>query len=225
MCFSAQASFTSSVVISAIGVATLNKVTEPKQRLFAVIPLLFGFQQFTEGVLWTTLRSGEHAWLQNVAAHAFLVAALIIWPIMIPTSMWLMEEAKQRKKILLCLMLAGGILSLFYTCCLIFYHITPQINSFHILYLNDFPNRLGGSAFLFYFATTVVPLFVSSVRRMWLFGVLITISLLVTGVLFQEYLTSVWCFFAALMSVSIYWVLYEFRSKVGILATEINDDR
>ncbi len=219
MCFSAQASFTSGAVLTTIGVGTFRQAGKSDRKLFAAIPFLFGLQQLAEGVLWITLKSGGEELVQNVAAHLFLVAALIVWPLMVPASIWMMEEVKKRKKILAGLMAAGGILSLFYTICLIFYKITPQIQSFHIVYLNNFPNLLAGGSFVIYFAATVVSIFVSSVKRMWLFGVLITISLAVTGLFYQEYLTSVWCFFASLMSVSIYWVLSESRSRVDQLTT------
>jgi hypothetical protein len=221
MCFSAEASFTSGVVISAIGIATLRKARKPEQRLFAVIPLLFAFQQFAEGVLWTTLRSGGYEALQNVATHIFLVTALIIWPVMVPLSVWFMEESKKRKRILVGLMLAGGIVSLFYAFCLISYNVYPEIQSFHLVYVNDFPGTPLGIGLGFYAAATIAPLFVSSVRRMRLFGILIATSCLITGVFYAEYLTSVWCFFAALISISIYWVLIESRSKASLLATEV----
>ncbi|MFC1902712.1 DUF6629 family protein [Chloroflexota bacterium] len=214
MCFSAGASFAGGVVISAVGVATVRKVRKPTQRLFAGIPLLFGFQQFAEGVLWITLRSGGHDWLQNAATYIFSITALVIWPVMIPLSMWFMEEVKKRKKILSGLIVTGCLLSLFYAFCLISYDITPQINGFHIQYVDEFPKTLVDIAFLFYLAPTVAPLFVSSVRRMWLVGILITVSCLVTRIFFAQYLTSVWCFFAALTSVVIYWILSESQTTV-----------
>jgi len=214
MCFSAGASFAGGVVISAVGVATVRKVRKPTQRLFAGIPLLFGFQQFAEGVLWVTLRSGGHDWLQNAATYIFLITALVIWPVMIPLSMWFIEEVKKRKKILAGLIVTGGILSLFYAFCLISYDVTPQINGFHIQYVDEFPWTLVNIAFLFYLASTVAPLFVSSVRRMWLVGILFTVSCLVTRIFFAQYLASVWCFFAALISVVIYWILSESQTTV-----------
>ena len=207
MCFSAGASFAGGILISAVGVATVRKVEKPTQRLFAGIPLFFGFQQFAEGVLWVTLRSGGHDWLQNAATYVFLVTAMVIWPVMIPLSMWFMEEAKKRKKILAGLIVTGGIVSLFYAFCLVSYDVTPRISGFHIQYVDNFPRTLVTVASFFYPAATVAPLFVSSVRRMWLFGILITISYIVTGIFFAQYLTSVWCFFAALISVVIYWIL------------------
>ncbi|MCK5601071.1 hypothetical protein KAR91_04325 [Candidatus Pacearchaeota archaeon] len=214
MCFSAEASFATGVVISAVGIATLRKVRKPEQRLFAVIPLLFGFLQFTEGVLWITLRSGRHDWLQNAAAYIFLITALVIWPVMIPLSMWFMEKVKKRKKILAILMVTGGILSIYYAFCLISYNVTPQINRFHIQYIDEFPTTLVGIAYLFYMVSTVAPLFVSSVRWMWLFGIMIMVSYIVTGIFFTHYLTSVWCFFAALSSVMIYWILSKSQTSM-----------
>jgi hypothetical protein len=208
MCFSAEASFTSGIVISAIGVATLRKVSKPAQKPFAGIPLLFGFQQFAEGVLWITLKSsGRYEGLQNVATYIFLITALIIWPVLIPLSMWFMEKGKTRKKILTGFVVTGSVTSLFYGFCLLFYHVTPQIQSFHIQYIDDFPWPLVSIIFIFYFASTVAPLFVSSVKRAWLFGILITISYIVTRIFYAQYVTSVWCFFAALLSIAIYWIL------------------
>jgi len=217
MCFSAGASFTAGVLLSAVGVANQRKVRKPEQRLFALIPLLFGLQQFAEGALWVTLRSGGHDWLQNAATYIFLIAALVIWPVMIPLSMWFMEEGKKRKNILASLIVIGGIVSSFYAFCLISYNVTPQINSFHIQYIEEFPRTIANNFSLFYPVSTVVPLFVSSVRRMWLLGILISVSWLVTAIFFAGYLTSVWCFFAALISVVIYWILSESHSTVPSL--------
>jgi hypothetical protein len=214
MCFSAGASFAGGVLISAVGVASVRKVEKPTQRLFAGIPLFFGFQQFAEGVLWATLRSGGHEWLQNAATHIFLITAMVIWPVMIPLSMWFMEEGKKRKNILAGLIVTGGLLSLFYAFCLISYNVTPQISGFHIQYVDEIPKTLVTIASFFYPAATVAPLFISSVRRMWLFGIVITASYLVTGIFFAQYLTSVWCFFAALISVLIYAMLRESQTTV-----------
>ena len=207
MCFSAEASFVGAVVISAVGVVTQSKVKQPTQRLFSVIPLLFGLQQFAEGTLWVTLRSGGYDILQNASTYVFLITALVFWPVMIPLSMCFMEEKISRKKILTGLAVTGGILSLFYAFCLISYDVIPQIHNFHIQYIDGFPKPLVTIASLFYPIVTIAPLFISSVRRMWLAGILIAISYIVTGIYFAQYLTSVWCFFAALISIVIYWIL------------------
>ncbi len=212
MCFSAAASFASGTIISGIGVATVRKARRPEQRLFASIPLIFGFQQFAEGVLWITLRSGGYALLQNVAAQVYLLAALFAWPIVIPVSMYLMEKVKTRKNILAALIAAGSIISLSNAFALIFYPITPQIDGSNIEYIVAFPNALGIFSIL-YVPSTVLPLFVSSVRRVWILGILITIALIVSLIFFYGYVTSVWCFFAALVSGMVYWILSEAQKE------------
>jgi hypothetical protein len=208
MCFSAQASFTSGVVLSGAGIATFRKTTRPDQKVFSAIPFLFAFQQFAEGVLWITLKSGGFALLQNVAEHVFLTAALVGWPFMVPLPMYLMEPFKPRKKTLAFFTAAGGALSLAYAYCLVFYRVTPQIVGFHLQYNDQFPGEVVHYALAVYMTVTIVPLFISSVRRMWIFGTLIAVSCVVTGIFYSQYLTSVWCFFAAGMSVAIYWILH-----------------
>ena len=221
MCFSAEASFTGSAIISAIGVATITRTKKRAVIIFASIPLIFGIQQCAEGVLWVTLKSGGHERFETTATYIFLITALVIWPIMIPLSVWFMEKVKRRKKVLAYLITLGGVLSLFYAFCLLVYNVTPQIQSFHIQYVDEFPGTLVTIAFVVYLVTTITPIFVSSVKRMWLFGILIAVSCLITGIFFAQYLTSVWCFFAAIISVLIYWILSGTRSKKEELTKEL----
>jgi hypothetical protein len=213
MCFSAPASFAGAAIISAIGAAAQTRVSKPAQRLFSLIPFFFGFQQLAEGVLWVTLGSGKYPLLQDITAYIFLITALVIWPVMVPLSVRLMEEVKLRKQILTGLLVAGCLLSVLYAFCLVYYDIFPQISSFHIEYVYNVPQALMTTAFIFYLITTIVPFFISSVKRMWVFGVLIAISCIITGIFFSQFLTSVWCFFAAIISIIVYWILYGVKSK------------
>jgi urea transporter len=218
MCFSAGASFAGGAVISALGVASQTQVSKPAQRLFAVIPFFFGFQQFAEGVLWVTLGSGKYPVLQDVVTYIFLVTALIIWPSMVPLSIRVMEEKIMRKKILAVILTTGCLLSCFYAFCLVYYDIFPRINAFHIEYVYNVPQIFMSIAFVFYLITTITPFFISSVKRMWVFGILIAVSCIVTGIFFSQYLTSVWCFFAAIISIIIYWILRGVKAKAAARA-------
>ncbi len=220
MCFSAGASFAAGAVLSSVGFASVTKSKKPGQRLFAAIPLIFGLQQFAEGVLWVTLSSGGQNWLQGAATYIFLITALVIWPVMVPLSMWFMEKVKNRKRILSVLIVTGAMVSLFYAFCLISYDVTPRINSFHIQYIDEFPRIPVDIAYLFYVASTITPLFISSVKRMWLFGILILISYLVTLIFFAYYLTSVWCFFAAFASVAVYLIISKSRAAIPSINKE-----
>jgi len=207
MCFSPEASFAGGIIISTIGVATVKKVHKPSQLVFASIPLFFGIQQIAEGFLWLTLPYSEYEGIQKISAYIFLVMAQLLWPLMIPASVLLMEKDKTREKILKILLALGLSLSLYYAFCLLFFNVNPQIMDYHILYKTDFPKSLRMPAFITYLVVTITPLFISTVKRTNLLGTLMFLSCLVTALFFTQYLTSVWCFFAALISGVIYWIL------------------
>lgn len=203
MCFSAGASFAAGVVISAVGVATVIGVHKPFQRLFALIPILLAIQQFAEGCLWVTLQGSDYETVKTICTYVFLITAQVIWPVMIPLSVLLMEEDSKRRKILRILLVAGMSLASFYSFYLLFSKATSEILNCHIMYIIITPKALE----LPTFAITVAPLFVSSVKRMYLMSILILLSLVVAVFFYKVQLTSVWCFFAALLSMIILWIL------------------
>jgi hypothetical protein len=211
MCFSAGASFAGGIIISAIGVATVRKVHNPSQIVFASIPLFFGIQQIAEGFLWMTLPDNDFYNLQKISTYMFLIMAQVIWPLMIPVSIMLMEKNIKRKRVMLLFSGLGLALSLYYSFCLLTFSVNPEISGYHILYKNDFPQSLSNPAFAVYLTVTITPLFISGIRRTWLLGILMTFSCLITAIFFTQYLTSVWCFFAALISAVIFWILTDSR--------------
>ena len=216
MCFSAEASFAGGVVISAIGVYTVKEVHKPSQIAFACIPLFFGVQQFTEGFLWLALPDPDFVNLQKFCTYLFLIMADVLWPLMIPLSVLLMEENKKIKKTLWLLLSAGLILSLYYAFCLLHYNVTPQIKGYHIDYYSEFPNSMAIIAFAVYLIVTITPLFISSIKRTHLLGILMSFSCAVTLIFFTQFLASVWCFFAALISGVIFWILRDAKKKFNI---------
>lgn len=54
---------------------------------------------------------------------------------------------------------------------------------------------------------TITPAFVSSVPRMWLFGIAVLLSYIVTAIFYADFIVSVWCFFAAVISALVYYIL------------------
>jgi hypothetical protein len=213
MCFSPEASFAGGIIISVIGVATVTKVHKPSQMIFASIPLFFGVQQIVEGVLWITIPSPEHIAIRKLSTHIFLIMAEVLWPLIIPLSVLFMEENKKRKNILWVLLATGFALSMYYSFCLLFFHVDPKIMGYHIKYTNDFPKSFALVAFAVYLVATITPLFISSIKRTRILGGLMFLSCLVTALFFTQYLTSVWCFFAALISGVIFWILRDSKQK------------
>lgn len=213
MCFSAEASFAGAIVISAIGVATVTKVHKSSQLVFASIPLFFGLQQITEGVLWITLPNPDYLSIQKFSTYLFLIMADVLWPIMIPLSVLFMEENQKKKKILRLFLIMGACLSTYYATCLVLFKVNPEIMGFHIQYHANFPKSLVLITFAIYLAVTITPLFVSSIKKTHLLGMLMFLSCAVTAIFFTQYLTSVWCFFAAIISGVIFWILRDSKRK------------
>ena len=213
MCFSPEASFAGGIIILSIGVITITKVHKRSQIVFASIPLFFGIQQIVEGLLWLTLLHPDHNQIQKAATYTFMVMAEVLWPMIIPLTVLFMEENPKRKKVLWTLLFVGMALSLYYSYCLVCYSVTPRINGFHIKYYNNFPKSLAMVAFTLYVIVTITPLFISSIKRTHIMGTIMFLSCLVTGIFYTQYLTSVWCFFAAMMSCVIFWILRDARRK------------
>jgi hypothetical protein len=216
MCFSAGASFVGGVIIAGFGVATVREVHKPAQLVFASIPLFFGVQQILEGCLWLTLPVSDYVNIQKITTYLFLIMAQVLWPVLIPISVLLMEKNKKRIMILRLLLGLGLSLSLYYGVCLLLFHVKPQIIGYHIEYNTDFPDSFAILAFLVYLVVTIAPLFVSGVKRTHLLGILMFISCLITVIFFTQYLISVWCFFAALISMVVFWILSDAKKEFNL---------
>lgn len=213
MCFSAEASFAGGVIITAIGVATVTKIHKSSQLIFASIPLFFGVQQFTEGILWITLTNPDYVNIQKISTYLFLIMANVLWPIVIPLSVLFMEENQKKKKILRLFLIMGICLSTYYATCLVLFNVNPEVMGYHIQYHTGFPKSLALVTFAIYLTVTITPLFISSIKKTHLMGVLMFLSCAVTAIFFTQYLTSVWCFFAAIISGIIFWILRDSKRK------------
>lgn len=213
MCFSAEASFGASAILLTIGAVAVKKSSTTPQRLLAGIPLVFGVQQFTEGILWLSLTYPAMVRWQQIATYTFLVFAQVVWPIMVPLSIFLLEPHKTNRKILNWFLALGAIVSAYLGYCLLFYRVQSSISCYHILYDVDYPKLFKYSG-LTYFVATVFPPIVSSIKRLRLLGVAIFISYVVTIVFYENYLVSVWCYFASIISVVVLSVIVKLNKGV-----------
>jgi hypothetical protein len=210
MCFSAGASITAGVLLTFAGFETLRKVHKPEQIAFASIPVVFAFQQFSEGALWLTIGKPGLEGIQAIATTVFLIMAQVIWPLLVPIAVLLMEHHKIRKRILYGLIALGAAAAAYYAYSMISFHSYARISFLHIEYMTRNQAPLGFlkiAGIASYLLATLVPFFVSSVRRTYILGVVMFLSFAVSAVFFTLYFTSVWCFFAAVISFLIYYTI------------------
>ena len=208
MCFSATASFTAASLLSVIGIASLKSIKNKNYTFLAAIPLLFGIQQFCEGVVWVSLNYGLSESLLYFFSYSFLLFAYILWPFWIPVSLYFLETQKQRKNWFIFLVLLGISLAIFLAYTVYMHGITPTISDQHITYdTNNYDNKIAFIALLIYFITTIVPFFLISSSILNIFGILLLLSAAISLYVWQVAFTSTWCFFSAILSSYLYLAL------------------
>lgn len=207
MCFSAISSFSAGIALTTVGIVSVKKTLCTSQHLLACIPLIFGVQQITEGILWLTLSDPRYIDMQSAATFVFLFFAEILWPIWVPISILMLEENEMRKKIQMIWLSAGIIVSIYLAYCLLSFDVQAEIIEHHIVYLQDYPSSLRSYSMVLYGMATIAPPFFSSQKRMHFFGLAILVSYIISAIFYEHYVLSVWCFFAAVISISIYSII------------------
>jgi len=210
MCFSEAASFTAAAVLTLQGLAAVRLVRQYKPfLLIACIPLFFAIQQFSEGLIWHYFNQGFAIdGFAMIAAYIFLTLAYLVWPIVIPLSLYLSESNIFRKRLLGLFILGAVVWGLYLL------SLTPELtlsvtNSENgILYAVNYFS-VSSSLLLkwIYLGLVIIPIFISSLRYIWFFGLVTLLSALITYYLYETTFTSVWCFFGALLSLIIYKIL------------------
>lgn len=207
MCFSAPVSFGAGILLSAIGIATVKKTTSRKQLMFAFIPVLFAVQQFTEGFVWLSMTNPDFISIRDPATYMFLFIAQVVWPFWVPFSILILEPGKQRKKLDIILVFLGSAVSLYLFYCLVNFPVQSEILGYHISYIQSYPESISLYFGSLYVISTIGPPFFSGFKKMWTLGVTILISYIITTIFYNDYIVSVWCFFAAIISATIYIIL------------------
>jgi hypothetical protein len=209
MCFSAEASFATGLLLLPAGVYCMRAAAARNHglRALAITPAIFAIQQFCEGFVWLGLRRGD-ADLVRSAALAFLFFALVFWPTWIPLVAMCCEWRRHRRRARFC---AAGAVAAFAVSSFVY---LPLLNAREWLHVDvalhsiryEF-DALAGFRWLprefwqaAYVATVTIPLVVLPHRSLRIFGLLIAASAVLAHVAFWYAYVSVWCAFAALLS-------------------------
>lgn len=206
MCFSATASFTlfGALVPTGIYLIARSGRSNSKWLPFAAFPLAFGIQQGFEGFVWLGIQGGNDA-MVSISSRGFFFFSHFFWLVWVPFSVWMIETNQTRKRIVAVLTTIGFVfgLSLFLPSFLIgdWLSIEPVNRSLDYkttLIYDSFINR---TVLRFFYAAVVFSaLFLSTDRRIQVFGALVMASLAVTYSFFAYAPISIWCFFAAILS-------------------------
>jgi hypothetical protein len=209
MCFSAPVSFTAATALIPVGLVTLHQAWRGDRRFLglAAFPLLFGVQQAFEGLVWLNL-GGWHPERAPISALGFLFFVYLVWPMLVPLAARGLESRPRHRLTLLGLGLAAGGAGAFVFLPLLLNAgwLEVSVVKRSILY---HPRLLVGEQFsewafrIGYALIVTLPLLTSALANVRLFGGLVALSLILSALYFDHAFTSVWCFFAALLSLFI----------------------
>ena len=211
MCFSASASFVAGTLLTVAGVATLKSTKARSERPFAMIPLLFGIQQLTEGIVWLTFRHDAPV-MRGVSTYLYSGFSHVLWPMYIPFAMGMLEHVQWRRRAILTFELAGAAVALYLLYFLVTRPVIAEVVGSHIVYVSPHFHLL--PVMILYVAATCVSCLFSSHGFVRLFGGLALLSFISAYFVYVTALVSIWCFFAAILSLLIFLHL-RFRSLGG----------
>ena len=212
MCFSATASFTAGAALLGIGALTIGRTNRIAELPYASIPALFGLQQLVEGGLWLTFPD-KAPHLNTILTHVYSLFSHVLWPIFVPISVLLLEVVPWRRTVLKTLAVAGSLSGVYL---LYFWVMDPTISKViggHIFY--DSPHFYITPILVLYVLGTCASSLLSSHAAVRWFGAA-TLASFTAAYAFSFWFISVWCFFAAVMSVTI---LLFFRRDRAIRAS------
>jgi len=213
MCFSATASFTASAILTPVGIYTLGRsyILDRSYLALASFPLLFGVQQAVEGLEWLSIERSMQT-ETHLTALGFLFFAYFLWPMLVPLSAYYVEASIARRKIFLLLGLIGGLfgLSLYLPLLVNPDWLTVEIMRGSILYqpILIYDGVISRTEVrIFYAAIVGIPLLLSSIATVRIFGILILLSVIFGFMFFEYAFTSIWCFIAAILSIYLIWIV------------------
>jgi hypothetical protein len=201
VCFSAEADFVSGAVIGAIGVATLAKVEKPREILLALLPVAFALHQIAEGFVWRDLDSRvSHA--SGVAVYLYVAFAWVVLPVLVPFAVMLLESPGARRRRIGALVLVGGIAGAYLAAAVVHGDVSAHAVEHTIQYGGA--GRFATAATVLYIVATCGAPLLSGFRAIVWFGVANLVAVAAFATIQAEGLTSLWCTWAAVVSVLIY---------------------
>jgi len=171
--------------------------------LFAAMPCLFAFHQFIEGFVWLGLGGTLSPAVTHNAGAAYVLYAQGLLPLLLPLSVLLLEPTLKLRRQMLPFAILGGALTLYMLWGLIAYPLQISVQDNSIVYINAITTTT--LIAILYVIATCGSLFFSGFRDLITLAWLNLVGLLVVMLVKRYAFTSVWCAYAAVVSVIIYF--------------------
>jgi hypothetical protein len=208
MCFSPEADFTAAAVVGVVGVETLRRVETRRELLIGSLPLLFALHQFTEGFVWLGLRGEVSPSVAGAAKSIYVIFAYVALPVIVPLGLYLIEPSRSHRRRVLPFIAVGAIVGGYLLWQITAYPVYAEEHASCIAYNTHTPLEIESA--VAYVLATCGPALLSSRRYLRWFGVANLAGVAIAGSIREAEFTSVWCVYAALVSVLI---LEHFRRR------------
>ncbi len=202
MCFSPEADLVVGGLVVAIGVDALRHIREPKQVVLASLPLLFGLHQVDEAFVWLGLQGHVSESIERVAVWVYLSFALAALPAIVPIAVFAVERSPARRKLIGAMAALGIAVGVSLAVAVFRGSVNAVIDGRHIAY-DVSALRQGRQLTALYVVAACGALLLCSYRDIALLGVLNLIAVPVLMWMTVSGFISLWCFWAAIVSVVI----------------------
>ena len=195
------------------------RYTDMRYVPLAAFPVIVGVQQAVEGVVWTQADAEN---LQRMAALVYLFFTWLVWTSYVPYMTAKLERNRQKRQWFLRFAQAGFVLGLVLYLPNFWYADWLKVNiinhsiAYHCIFITD--NALPRTVpyFLYLFLIALPPL-LSSYRALNIFGAGLVAFVPLTYFFFYYAHVSVLCFFAAVMTLYIIYVILHDKCETAVL--------
>lgn len=201
MCFSAEADFAAAAILMPIGIASIASIRSPRQLPLATIPVVFALHQFTEAWVWLGTTGTVSAGVFRFAIDAYLVMAQVVLPLIVPLAMFLIEPDRRRRRWMAACGAVGIAVAVKFSGILIEHGAIAYPFDHTMVYKT--PVEMGHLGDLGYLIATCGPPLLASSLYLWWLGVANLVGVALVSLVRWQAVTSVWCLYAASVSVLI----------------------
>jgi hypothetical protein len=212
MCFSAPVSFAASALLLPAGFYGLRLASQNKPGYLplAAIPISCGVQQACEGLVWLGMEAASSTQVR-LGAFGFLAFAYWFWLFWAPWSVAITETNPTMRRVGWSL----GILGFGYGALLYLPMVfQPDWLAVQVVHHSiEYKTRLIFDPWfsqdvdrLVYALIILIPFALASNPALKRFGATISLSAIASHLLLHKVFVSVWCFFAAILSLLIVWI-------------------
>ncbi|MDQ1384576.1 MAG: hypothetical protein QOG65_1955 [Actinomycetota bacterium] len=202
MCFSPDADAVVGGIVVVIGLDALRHVREPKQIVLASLPLLFGLHQIDEAFVWWGLQGRISESIGRVGTWVYLLFALAALPALVPLAVLAIERSSARRRVIAAFSALGIGVGAALGISMFRGPVNAAIDGRHIAYDVSALHQ-GGQVTALYVLAACGALVLCSYRDIAALGLLNLVAVPVLMWLTVSGFISLWCFWAAIVSVVI----------------------